>query len=210
VDSCPKVRYYIIYDIIWLNVFLLDRWVAKSRVEENKTARLSNERPPRGTLSRMTETLLCVEIFHLTHPAMCMWRSVKIRSRSHLRGLMWWRLFHKRASYLRRSSSLSQRDVSWWVKLAKVTPRRTSLLVRKGPFYLSIQFTLGTVLAHQEGAWLVGLHSTFGKLCDLEFVCIAHRRWDVNLVRRVRDVLIVELDSHPIFTWKQAMHILIN
>lgn len=73
------------------------------------------------------------------------------------------------------------------------------LLAGKRRLYLRVQFTLGAVLAHQEGARLIGLHSALGELRDLEFVRVAHCWRDVDFVWRVGDVLIVEFDSHPVF-----------
>lgn len=104
-----------------------------------------------------------------------------------------------RASYLRRSFSLSQGYLS---QIMHTAPSDHTCYQPFGEkvYYLREQFTLGAVLAHQEGVRLVGLHSALGKLRDFELVRVAHRRRDVNLVRRIRNVLIVELDSHPVFT----------
>jgi len=73
------------------------------------------------------------------------------------------------------------------------------LVINERMIYLRVQFSFGAILAHQEGARFVWLHSALRKLRDLELVRVTHRRRDVNFVRRVRDVLIVEFDSHPVF-----------
>lgn len=66
--------------------------------------------------------------------------------------------------------------------------------------YLGIEFTLGAILADQEGCRLVRLDSCIGKLEDLEFVGIAHRRRDEEFIGRIWDVLVVEFDANAIFS----------
>lgn len=68
---------------------------------------------------------------------------------------------------------------------------------------LRVEVALGTVLVHDELCRLVRLDASFRELGDFEQVGIAHRRGDVHLERRVRDVLVVELEPDAVFAWKQ-------
>jgi hypothetical protein len=69
--------------------------------------------------------------------------------------------------------------------------------------YLAVEFTLSAILANKECVGLVSLDVAFGELRDLELVRVSHRWCNVELVRGVRDVLVVELYSHPVFTCRR-------
>lgn len=68
------------------------------------------------------------------------------------------------------------------------------------PMYLSIQLSLSSILPYKECCRFVCLHTSTWKLEHLKLVCIPHCWGDEQLVRGVRDVLIIELDSHSVFT----------
>ena len=71
-----------------------------------------------------------------------------------------------------------------------------------GESYLSIQFTLGAVLAHEEVSGLIYGHIC-GELLDLELVRVAHGGGNVHFERRVGDMLVVELDTNTVLACKQ-------
>lgn len=73
--------------------------------------------------------------------------------------------------------------------------------------YLSVQLSLSSILPHKEGCRLVCLHASTWKLEYLQLVCIPHCWGDEQLVRGVRDVLIIELDSHSVFTWNRQFQL---
>lgn len=81
---------------------------------------------------------------------------------------------------------------------------------RNGDTYLAVKVALGAVLAQDERLRLVDLAAGVGELADFDLVRVALSGSDVSAERRVRDVVLVELDADAVLTCNEKETILIQ